>query len=145
MIYIMINLYKLNKNILLNEICQVMIICILTFVLFHLQYLTVLWWCLFFCIWHWRGGVIVRVRIITTFNLPSMRWWWWRTMNINYWCPWRSHNLKLNEKNMKKKRIKRTLFFSFSLWSNFSSPILLFSLSLSFIDSLCMYVCIICD
>jgi hypothetical protein len=96
-------------------------------------------WCLFFCIWHWRGGgVIVWIRIITTFNLPSMRWWWWRTMNINYWCPWRSHNLKLNEKRKESNEHYFSLILSMIkfLFSYF------FSLFLYRSDIHCICMCV---
>lgn len=116
----------------------------LTFAFFHL---TMLWWCLFFCIWHWRGGVIVWIWIIATFNLPSMRWWWWRTMNINYWCPWRSHNLKLNEK--KNEESNEHYFFSslsLFLFSYDQISLLLLSHSLvlcrSYIHCVYMYICV---
>lgn len=62
-------------------------------------------------------------------------------MNINYWCPWRRHNLKLNEKKNEESNLH---YFSHSLsrcssspslWSNFS-----FSYSLIlFIVHLCMH------
>ncbi len=145
MIYIMINLHKLNKNILLNETCLIVIISIEHLFYFIFLTLTMLRWCLFFCIWHWRGGgVIVWIRIITTFNLPSMRWWWWwRTMNINYWCPWRSHNLKLNEKRKESNEHYFSLILSMIkfLFSYF------FFLSFSIVQIFIVYVCvcIICD
>jgi len=93
------------------------------------------WWCcLFFWIGHWRGGVIiVWIRIITTFNLPRRRWWRWRTVNINYWCPWRSHNLKVKWKEYeseKKRKNQNEHYFSLFLFS------LSLSLSLSLFRSL---------
>lgn len=142
-IFIMINLRKMNrKNIFVEWNMSDHDHLYLSFALFHLRNLTILWRCLFLCIWHWRGGVIVWIWIITTFNLPSMRWWW-RTMNINYWCPWRSHNLKSNEKNMRKKTNQiNIIFLFFSLRSSFFSPMILSILfflyrSFSYIHCVC--------
>ena len=53
-------------------------------------------------------------------------------MNINYWCPWRRHNLKLNENeesNIHDFSHSLALVFLF-LWSNFSSLICRYCLSL---------------
>lgn len=100
---------------------------------------------LFRVVRHWRGGVIVRIRIITTFNLPSMYWWRWRTMNINDWCSWCCHNLELNERKKnwsrwwrKRRREKndeqmKWTLFSLAHFDQISS--LLFSFSFLFSSS----------
>ena len=108
-------------------------------------------WLLFRVVRHWRGGVIVRIRIITTFNLPSMYSWRGWTMNINDWCSWCCHNLELNEKievDEESEATKRTnkwnehyflllllIRFLFSL-----VPVLFLSLRLSVRPSLSLFV-----